>query len=214
MYDKTLAAASGNPPVDSCAMVFVRKTAAFFSSLWYNRAMSDASGASTPAPPLQEAVYAQMRAIARQRLAGESPAHTLQATALVHEAYLRLQRHEAIMALDRSAFLAAAAEAMRRILVDHARTKKRIKRGAGVKPKLLDVAQLAEQNDPDLILSLDEAICRLEGVDPGAAQVVRLRFFAGLSVEETAEVLKVSDRTVKRDWAFARAWLYEQLQES
>lgn len=163
---------------------------------------------------LQEAIYHQMRVIARQRLANESPAHTLQATALVHEAYMRLQRHEAIMALDRGAFLAAAAEAMRRILVDHARTKKRIKRGAGVKPVLLDVAQLAEQNDPDMVLSLDEAICRLEAVDADAARVVRLRFFAGLSVEETAEVMKVSDRTVKRDWAFARAWLYEQLSES
>lgn len=167
-----------------------------------------------PAHDLQEAVYAQMRAIARQRLANESPAHTLQATALVHEAYLRLQRHEAIMALDRSAFLAAAAEAMRRILVDHARTRKRIKRGAGVKPVLLDVAQLADQDDPDLVLSLDEAICRLEAVDPAAARVVRLRFFAGLSVEETAEVMKVSDRTVKRDWAFARAWLFEALKET
>lgn len=175
--------------------------------------MSEPADANSPPPDLQEAVYAQMRAIARQRLASESPAHTLQATALVHEAYMRMQRHEAIMALDRSAFLAAAAEAMRRILVDHARTKKRIKRGAGVKPSLVDVAQLAEENDPDLILSLDEAICRLEAVDPAAAKVVRLRFFAGLSVEETAEVMKVSDRTVKRDWAFARAWLYEQLQD-
>lgn len=171
--------------------------------------------ADKPVPhDLQEAVYNQMRAIARQRLSGESPAHTLQATALVHEAYMRLQRHEAIMALDRGAFLAAAAEAMRRILVDHARTKKRIKRGAGVKPVLMDVAQLADQNDPDMVLSLDEAICRLEAVDADAAKVVRLRFFAGLSVEETAEVMKVSDRTVKRDWAFARAWLYEQLSES
>ena len=167
---------------------------------------------STPHPPdLQQAVYDQMRAIARQRLANESPAHTLQATALVHEAYMRLQRHDSIMALGRSAFLAAAAESMRRILVDHARTKKRVKRGGGVKPTLLDVAQLAHSDDPDLILSLDEAICRLESVDAAAAQVVRLRFFAGLSVDETAEVMKVSDRTVKRDWAFARAWLYEQL---
>lgn len=175
--------------------------------------MSDSSGLSKPPQDLQEAVYAQMRVIARQRLASESPAHTLQATALVHEAYIRMQRHDAIMALDRSAFLAAAAESMRRILVDHARTKKRIKRGAGVKPVLLDVAQLADQNDPDLILSLDEAICRLEAVDAAAAKVVHLRFYAGLSVEETAKVMDVSDRTVKRDWAFARAWLYEQLKE-
>ncbi len=176
--------------------------------------MSETPAESTPPHDLQEAVYIQMRAIARQRLATESPGHTLQATALVHEAYIRMQRHDAIMALDRSAFLAAAAESMRRILVDHARTKKRIKRGAGVKPILLDVAQLADQNDPDLILSLDEAICRLETVDPAAAQVVRLRFFAGLSVEETAKVMDVSDRTVKRDWAFARAWLFDALQES
>ncbi len=162
---------------------------------------------------LLNAVYTQMRAIARQRLASESPAHTLQATALVHEAYLRMQRHPSIMSLNRSAFLAAAAESMRRILVDHARTKKRIKRGSGVKPTLMDVAQLADQNDPDLVLSLDEAICRLETVDAAAAQVVRLRFFGGLSVEETAKVMNVSDRTVKRDWAFARAWLFEQMSQ-
>lgn len=170
---------------------------------------------SEPSGPtaLHDAVYQQLRVIARQRLSSESKGHTLQATALVHEAYMRLQRHDAIMALDRSAFLAAAAEAMRRILVDHARTKKRLKRGRGVKPTLLDVAELAEQNDPDLVLSLDEAICRLESVDAAAAQVVRLRFYAGLSVEETAEVMRISDRTVKRDWAFARAWLYEQLRE-
>lgn len=176
--------------------------------------MSDVPEVPPDKPDLQQAVYDQMRVIARQRLASESPAHTLQATALVHEAYMRLQRHDAIMALDRSAFLAAAAEAMRRILVDHARTKKRIKRGAGARPVLLDVAQLANEDDPDLVLSLDEAICRLETVDPAAARVVRLRFFAGLSVEETAEVMKVSDRTVKRDWAFARAWLFEAMKET
>ncbi len=158
-------------------------------------------------------VYDQLRAIARARLSHESPGHSLQATELVHEAFLKLQNHPALGGSDRARFFHAAAEAMRRILIDHARTKGRVKRGGGIKREILnDVADLAADGGADEILALDEAICRLEQQDADAARVVRLRFFAGLDIAETAEALGVSDRTVKRDWQFARAWLFRELQ--
>jgi RNA polymerase sigma factor (TIGR02999 family) len=156
-------------------------------------------------------VYDQLRAVARARLARESPGHSLQATELVHEAYLKLQHHPSILKADRGRFFGAAAEAMRRILIDHARTKGRVKRGGNRKRSVSDVAELAAESDPDQILALDEAICRLEQTEPQAAQVVKLRFFAGLSVAETAEVTGLSERTVKREWQFARAWMYRAL---
>jgi RNA polymerase sigma factor (TIGR02999 family) len=172
------------------------------------------SGDDSSSPLLQN-VYEQLRSIARKRLAGEQPGHTLQATALVHEAYLKLSNNPSIFRLERARFMLAAAEAMRRILIDHARTKKRDKRGgkrvAGKREPLADVADLAQDFDPDETLALDEAICRLQDLDAQAAQVVKLRFFAGLSVEETAETIGISPRTVKRDWAFARAWLFDAL---
>jgi RNA polymerase sigma factor (TIGR02999 family) len=161
---------------------------------------------------LLDAVYDQLRAIARHRLAGEAPGHTLQATALVNEAYLKLSQNPSVFALERSRFMMAAAEAMRRVLIDHARTRKRDKRGGpGVRRQLIDVADLASDLDADQTLALDDAIRRLEQEDAQAAAVVKLRFFAGLSVEETAGALGISDRTVKRDWQFARAWLFQQL---
>jgi RNA polymerase sigma factor (TIGR02999 family) len=162
-------------------------------------------------------VYDQLRAIAHNRLAQEAPGHTLQATALVNEAYLRLCQHSTIFTAEKSRFLMAAAEAMRRILIDHARTRKRIKRGGGqlrrCAAEISDVAELAVEQDPDQILALDEAICRLEQQDHQAAQVVKLRFFAGLSVQETADALGISPRTVKREWQFARAWLFNVLKD-
>lgn len=187
-----------------------------------NEARPDASAAGTHADRdrLLEQVYEQLRAIARRRLAGEQAGHTLQPTALVNEAYLKLSRNPSLFGLEKSRFLLAAAEAMRRILIDHARTRNREKRGgAGANPHavrrrrdpLVDVSELAVDFDPDQTLALNEALCRLELLDDQAAQVVKLRFFAGLSVEETAEAMAVSPRTVKRDWAFARAWLYEAL---
>ena len=164
-------------------------------------------------PELTAQVYEQLRAIARSRLEGQAPGHTLQATALVHEALLKLRDHPSIVAGDRALFFHSAARAMRQILVDHARAKGRSKRGGGgARRELADVAQLAVENDVEQILALDEAITRLEQEDPVAASVVRLRFYAGLSVEETAEVLAVSQRTVKREWQFARAWLYRALE--
>ena len=138
----------------------------------------------------------------------------MQATALVHEAYLKLQSHPSVLNADKPRFLMAAAEAMRRILIDHARTRKRIKRGGDAKrtkQTISDVADLAAVDDPEQIMALDEAVHRLEQEDPQAAQVVKLRFYGGLSVEETAEALGISDRTVKRDWQFARAWLFKAL---
>jgi RNA polymerase sigma factor (TIGR02999 family) len=158
-------------------------------------------------------VYDQLRAIARARMANERPGHSLQATALVHEAYLKLQNHPSILHADRGRFFQAAAEAMRRILIDHARTKGREKRGGGMKriAELADVAQLAEDQDSDQVVAVDEAIYRLQQEEPQSARVLKLRFFTGLSVAETAEVLGLSERTVRREWQFARAWLFDAL---
>ena len=160
-------------------------------------------------------VYQQLRAIAQSRLNEEAPGHTLQATALVHEAWLKLCDRGSVMALDRKRFLGAAAEAMRRVLVDHARSRNRVKRGAGAPrqpvSQAADVLDLASHVDPEQILALEQAVCRLEQEHPQAAGVVKMRFFAGLSVEETAECLDISGRTVKRLWRFARAWLFREL---
>ena len=158
-------------------------------------------------------VYEQLRAIARHRIASEAPGHTLQATALVHEAYMKLCLSGSSFKLtDKSQFVIMAAEAMRRVLIDHARGRHRVKRGGGVAKRMIaDVADLASDQDGDQIMALDEAIRRFEEQDPQAAQVVKLRFFAGLSVVETAECLGLSERTVKRDWQFARAWLFRAL---
>ena len=157
------------------------------------------------------AVYAELRAAARGQLRYERSDHTLQATALVHEAYLRLLGGAYPSWNDRQHFFRAAAEAMRRILVEHARGRARVKRGGNpLRVTLTDVASLTQQ-DPAEVLALDAAIRRLQQQDPTAADIVRLRFFAGLSVEETAAMLELSERTVKREWAFARAWLYEAL---
>jgi RNA polymerase sigma factor (TIGR02999 family) len=160
---------------------------------------------------LFSAVYADLRAAARAHLRYERPDHTLQATALVHEAYLRLLGGAYPTWNDRQHFFRAAAEAMRRILVEHARRRARVKRGGNpIRVSLTDVDS-GIQHDPAEILALDAAIRRLEQQDPAAADIVRLRFFAGLSVEETARMLDVSERTVKREWAFARAWLFDAL---
>ncbi len=142
----------------------------------------------------------------------ERPGHSLQATALVHEAYARIARARPDGWTSLGRFYGAAAEAMRRILIEHARHRGRVKRGGGRPRVPLDVLDLAAEQDEVKILALDSAIRRLEQVDRDAAEVVRLRFFAGLSVEQTAEALGVSARTVKRDWAFARAWLHGTLQ--
>jgi RNA polymerase sigma factor (TIGR02999 family) len=156
-------------------------------------------------------VYAELRAAARAQLRHERPDHTLRPTALVHEAYLRLLGGNYPTWNDRQHFFRAAAEAMRRILVEHARSRARVKRGANPVRMSLDDVDLAVERDPDAVLALDAAFRRLEDQDPTAAEIVRLRHYAGLSVEETARVLDLSERTVKREWAFARAWLFKAL---
>ncbi len=157
-------------------------------------------------------VYDQLRAVAQRALTAERPDHTLEATALVHEAYLKLVGEREIPWASRAHFYVAAAEAMRRILLDHARARGRVKRGGGrARLTLSDVTDLATK--PDEIVRFDDAFRRLEGESPEAAAIVRLRFFAGLSVEQTAEALGVSTSTVDRRWAFARAWLYQAFRE-
>lgn len=155
-------------------------------------------------------VYDRLRAIAAQRMAGERPGHTLDATGLVHEAYLKLVQGQ-LGWQGKAHFYAAAAEAMRRILVDHARGRGREKRGAGRVRLPLDIVDLASREDPAEILSVDEAVRRLEERDPRMAEIVKLRFFAGLSDEETAQALGIADRTVRREWTLARAFLQREL---
>lgn len=162
-------------------------------------------------------VYEQLRWIAKQRMDGERSEHTLQATALVHEAYMRLLGNREIEWANKAHFFGAAAEAMRRILIEHARSKNRIKRGGNpdgpaAKRIPLDVLDLAAADDPEQIVAVDGAIRRLEEEDPTAGSIVRLRFYAGLSVEQTAAALGISERTVMREWAYAKAVLYKDLE--
>ena len=161
---------------------------------------------SGAAEQLLSLVYDQLRKIAQQRMAEERVGHTLQATALVHEAYLRLTGNAEVSWRGRAHFFAAAAEAMRRILIDHARKKGTVKRGGGLR-KVTGVLDLASDEKIGDALIIDDLISRLEIEDPTAAEVVRLRFFAGLSLEETARTLGVSQPTVSRKWSYARAWL-------
>jgi RNA polymerase sigma factor (TIGR02999 family) len=168
--------------------------------------------------PLLDQVYAQLRAIAQKRMSHERPSHTLQATALVHEAYLRLLGSDSAASepawQDRGHFYRAAAEAMRRILVEHARRKGAEKRGGDCTRIPLSVCDLAANDNSHQILALDDAIMRLQEADTSAADIVRLRFFAGLSVEQTAAAIGLSERTVKREWTYARAKLFRLLEES
>jgi RNA polymerase sigma factor (TIGR02999 family) len=154
-------------------------------------------------------VYDELRKLAATKLAQEKPGQTLQATALVHEAYLRLVDVEQAQQFNsRGHFFAAAAEAMRRILVESARRKGRGKHGGGRQSVELDGLELAVELPVDNLLALDEALTTLAERDAQAAQLVQLHCFAGLSIEQAAEVLALSARTAYRDWAFARAWLY------
>jgi RNA polymerase sigma factor (TIGR02999 family) len=157
-------------------------------------------------------VYEELRKLAAQKLAQEKPGQTLQATALVHEAYLRLVGGEPEQHWDnRGHFFAAAAEAMRRILVDTARSKDSLKRGAGRKRQPLDEASLVAPPVDEDILAVNEALDRLAAVDGEAAELVKLRFFAGFTAEQAAEVLGISARSADRIWTYARAFLLKQL---
>ena len=178
-------------------------------------------GDAKAAGELLPLVYQELRKLAAQRLAHEKPGQTLQATALVHEAYLRLlggdEGRAGVQWDGRAHFFAAAAEAMRRILIDNARRKKRVKHGGGrdrqdlnaVEPA--DLPEFAVNGKSDDLLALDEALERFAKVDPAKAELVKLRYFAGLTLEEAGRLLGLSPATADRHWAFARAWLYKEI---
>jgi RNA polymerase sigma factor (TIGR02999 family) len=158
-------------------------------------------------------VYDELRKLAAQRLARERPGQTLQATALVHEAYLRLVAGQPGLHWNgRGHFFAAAARAMRQILVENARRKRRLKRGGGAAREELDESGLVAPGVPDDLVALDEALAQLAVVDPRAAELVNLRYFAGLTVPEAAEALGVAPRTADFLWAYARAWLLRKIE--
>jgi RNA polymerase sigma factor (TIGR02999 family) len=157
-------------------------------------------------------VYDELRKLAAQKMAQEKPGQTLQATALVHEAYIRLVDVEEAQHWDsRGHFFAAAAEAMRRILVNRARDKNRLKRGGNLQRVNLDKVEIAADTPDDELLALDEALERLADDNKKCAELVKMRFFAGLSAEDAAAALGISSSTADRYWAYARAWLFESL---
>lgn len=160
---------------------------------------------------LMPLVYAELRRLARRYMNRQRPDHTLQTTALVNEAYLRLIDSSRVQWQDRAHFFAVSAQLMRRILVDFARAQGNLKRGGGAQQLSLDQAmEISAERGPDLI-ALDDALNTLAAMNPRQSQIVELRYFGGLSEEETAEALKVSTRTVRRHWSLARAWLYREL---
>jgi len=154
-------------------------------------------------------VYNELRRLARRYMKGERPGHSLQTTALVNEAYTRLVDYKRMQWQNRAHFFAVSAQLMRRILVEHAR-RHNLKRGRGVQHVPLEEASVVGGDDTDLV-ALDDAMNSLARIDPRKVQIVEMRFFGGLSVEETAEVLKISPVTVKRDWRVARTWLHREL---
>lgn len=163
---------------------------------------------------LVDLVYDELKRMARHQLSREGGPRTLDTTGLVHEAYLKLVDVSAVPPANRRYFFGAAARAMRQVLVDAARRRNRLKRGGGVRPLSLDEGRVAVDAYATELVHLDEALKRLASQHPRSARVVECRFFGGLSVEDTAELLEVSPRTVKRDWMFARAWLHRDLQHA
>lgn len=172
-----------------------------------------AAGSQQAASELLPLIYGQLRAIAAQRMKQERPDHTLQPTALVHEAFLKLVGPRSTPWAGEAHFFAAAAEAMRQILIDHAKAKSRLKRGGKRVREAANLSDMADLENSDEILALDEALCRLEEQEPEVGRVVRLRFFAGLSIDQIAELLHIAPRTVDRRWQFARAWLFRELRD-
>jgi RNA polymerase sigma factor (TIGR02999 family) len=157
-------------------------------------------------------VYDELRRLAHAYMQRERPGHTLQTTALVHEAYLRLAGQESLSWQNRAHFRAIAAETMRRILVEYARARNAVKRGGGQRTASLEDTVIGLDAESVDLEALDQALRRLAEIDPRMVRIVELRFFAGLTVDETAEVLSISTGTVKREWATARAWLRRELQ--
>jgi RNA polymerase sigma factor (TIGR02999 family) len=174
------------------------------------------SGEPHDAQRILPLVYDELRRLAAQRLALEKPGQTLQPTALVHEAYLRLVDTTTIRRWDsRGHFFAAAAEAMRRILVERARRRRRVRHGGGLRRlDLSDTAVAVSPSDDEEILALDQALDRLAAARPQAAELVKLRFFSGLTAEDAAPIVGLSPRSARRLWAFGRAWLRREMEQS
>lgn len=170
-------------------------------------------GEANSSSDLLPIVYEELRRLAVHQMGKEPAGHTLQATALVHEAWLRLGCGEGVDWNGRNHFFMAAAEAMRRILIERARSKARLKRGGSMERLCLEDVELATTAPPDALLAVEEAQERLVIENPDAAAVVKLRFYVGLSIEEAAEVLGISPATAKRRWACARAWLYSEIEK-
>jgi RNA polymerase sigma factor (TIGR02999 family) len=184
------------------------------SSSRISRLLADWSQGSEEArEALIPVVYDELRRIARRHLWHERPDHTLQSAALVNEAYLRLVRQDAPQWQDRAHFLAVAAQLMRHILVDHARARLTGKRGGGAPRLSLDAELVPAQKQEFDLVALDDALAKLAALDPQQSRLIELRFFGGLSIEETAVVLGVSPATVKREWATARAWLRREMKK-
>jgi len=171
-------------------------------------------GNQAAAEKLIPLIYGELKRLARNYMRRERPDHTLQTTALVHEAYLKLVGQQAANWQNRSHFFGVAASLMRRILIDHARGHLREKRGAGKRTLPLEEALIFSRERSEELVRLDDALERLASIDPRQSRIVELRFFGGLSVQETSEFLGVSPNTVKRDWVVAKAWLHSELRES
>jgi len=160
---------------------------------------------------LWTAIYEELHSLAQRQMANEAPGGTLQPTSLVHEAYLRLLGGEDVHWNNRRHFFAAAAKAMRQIRIDDARKRKRLKRGGGQKPEVLQEGPPVFDQDPIEVLAIDEALRKLGSTDPRKAELVALRYFAGLTMDEIAHAMGLPARTVDREWSFARAWLHREL---
>ena len=171
-------------------------------------------GDVTASGELLPLVYHELRRLAAHKMAGESSGHTLQPTALVHEAWLKLVDSPAQSWQNRAHFFGAAAEAMRRILIDRARRKIRQRRGSGAEHVNADEVEIASPAPDDQLLALNDALDRFAALEPQQAELVKLRYFVGLKIEEAAEVLGISEATAKRWWVYARAWLFDELTTS
>jgi len=171
------------------------------------------AGDSQAANQLLPLVYGELRKLAAAKMAHEQPGQTLQPTALVHEAWLRLVGEEEVRFSGRGHFFAAAAEAMRRILIERARRKNTVKRGGGAQRVTLEERELAVEADDDTLLAVNEALDKLAKEDADSAEFIKLRFFAGLTNRDAARALQIPERTARRHWGFARAWLYRELRK-
>jgi RNA polymerase sigma factor (TIGR02999 family) len=170
-----------------------------------------AAGQKQAEDELVALVYGELRRIARNLMRREAGHHTLQTTAIVHEAYIRLMGRNVPRFNDRTHFFSVAAKVMRRVLVDYARARRAAKRDGGEAFQIEEAGLTVDLGEPDQFLALDLALTRLTTLDERQARIVEMRFFAGMSVGETADALKISERTVKREWQLAKAWLYGEL---